>query len=342
MFVFTLFFAKIGCGPLALAEHDDQGNWYLRFIATPPDVSFMVYQLERCPATQNIHLQGCCEFAAPTCISDLKRRNDQFGNNGIRWAVARCGRQAQIDYCTKLDSRLNIDEDPILFRDESRVEAADAAIATMTNTAQDQNRREAVTHGPVPRSNRRRPRTDDEQEDKKQKAADERLACDKLKAKLLAFLMANFRKTYSMWSACNACLRDITDPAKGKVITATMTKLIQNGSQIQRMVDERVEALARQMYGSNTRKMDVRVYWGRAGSKKSSTALDDYGKYTRVTHHISSAGKFMCNYDGHQVLILDEFGGETQNQNRSPQMILAWTAGDQCDVERKGKAVWRS
>lgn len=43
--------------------------------------------------------------------------------------------------------------------------------------------------------------------------------------------MANFRKTYSMWSACNAYLRDITDPAKGKVITATMTKLIQNGSE---------------------------------------------------------------------------------------------------------------
>ena len=49
-------------------------------------------------------------------------------------------------------------------------------------------------------------------------------------------------------------------PREGKVITATMAKLIQNGSQIQRMVDERVEALARQMYGSNTRKMDVRVY----------------------------------------------------------------------------------
>jgi len=71
-----------------------------RALRSFPNFRGLCHQLEQCPTTSRIHLQGYVEFTKPSRRAALRRLD---GN--VHWEPARGSRKQCVDYCTKPDTR---------------------------------------------------------------------------------------------------------------------------------------------------------------------------------------------------------------------------------------------
>jgi len=65
-----------------------------------PGFRGLAQQLEQCPSTERIHLQGYVEFGCPKRLAALRKLNGR-----THWEPAKGSRRANVDYCTKESSR---------------------------------------------------------------------------------------------------------------------------------------------------------------------------------------------------------------------------------------------
>lgn len=71
-----------------------------RAIRGLPEFRGLCHQLEQCPRTGRIHLQGYLELTRPKRLAGLKRISDR-----VHWEPAKGSRKQCVDYCTKLESQ---------------------------------------------------------------------------------------------------------------------------------------------------------------------------------------------------------------------------------------------
>lgn len=72
---------------------------------------FMVYQLEECPSTGKLHLQGYCEFSEKVSMKWIK---EQFKDSTLHCEQRKGTQKQAIDYCTKIETRVD-DTYPIWY-----------------------------------------------------------------------------------------------------------------------------------------------------------------------------------------------------------------------------------
>lgn len=72
-------------------------------------IQYMVAQLEECPKTQKLHIQGYCEFKSAMRINTIKKL---FNDNTIHIEQRKGTQIEAINYCTKEDTRI---EEPIIL-----------------------------------------------------------------------------------------------------------------------------------------------------------------------------------------------------------------------------------
>lgn len=65
-------------------------------------IVYFIFQIEKCPTTQRIHGQGYFRCSQPVRLAALKR---EFGN-GVHFEACKGKEGQNIEYCTKLDSRI--------------------------------------------------------------------------------------------------------------------------------------------------------------------------------------------------------------------------------------------
>lgn len=306
----------------SLVTRNADDNWMLNQGYIPPDdVSFVVFQLERCPTTRRLHLQGAIEFVEECSTRGIKQRRDVWNHSTIHWENALNPRETQIEYCTKQETRANPDEVPFQYCDEQKMKIVD-------------DKKEAN----LPQVGRRgRPELSDTE---KSKRRTEEL---KKKTQKLRFLDDVLNKCsgglYEMWLAVLSALNDaiaIGDEEKIECLHYAANKIIMNGRSLGAISEELNEKKAKSRTHGKQRQVDVQLYWGPPGRGKTTAALTNYSDKQIYSHKVGSDGPWFCHYTDQPVLILDEMGG-TLHLGITPEMLLTWLAGDPVQLQRKGK-----
>lgn len=93
--------ARNWCFTIFLIEGDEDGSLSLTNFPWP-DLRYGLYQLERCPDTGRLHLQGYAQFTKRFRLSGLKKLHPS-----AHWACARGTPAENEAYCTKLESRVD-------------------------------------------------------------------------------------------------------------------------------------------------------------------------------------------------------------------------------------------
>lgn len=83
-------------------ETQEEGEIYIDLLREVPDIKFCIAQLEQCPSTMRLHLQGYVCWKNPKNLSASKRILGQSCHLEIR----RGSDQEAVDYCSKLDTRI--------------------------------------------------------------------------------------------------------------------------------------------------------------------------------------------------------------------------------------------
>lgn len=87
------------CFTLHVQEDKDYGD----FVSGNDKLRCAVWQLERCPTTQQLHLQGYCEFTASMRMGAVK---SIFSQSSMHLELRKGPRAAAIAYCRKEDTRI--------------------------------------------------------------------------------------------------------------------------------------------------------------------------------------------------------------------------------------------
>lgn len=342
----TLFETYFNAVSKIMAVRDDNLEWQLnRVVGVPNDVVFLVYQLEKCPTTGAIHLQGCVEFENPASILELKERDDQFGNKYISYRMARAPtRESQVEYCTKQtkdgkEERLHADDPGFLYKNESKCAVIDAIPPENASgaTAENGGGRAAPQGGRGGgRGRGRGGRPPLSPEEQAQKESDQR---DLIKAKsaMLDHMLSTYSSLGEMQYALNQAILTERDPVALSCLSATLSKVLNNGRSVQSMIADRKLERARSIFGCKKREfVGVQCLWGLPGTGKTTKANFMYGQYSRYLINFASCGKFIGNYNGEQVLILDEMGGSAKMAETAlPTLLLTWCTADPCHLEVK-------
>ena len=69
------------------------------------NIQFIIAQIEKCPSTNRIHLQGYCECLSKKSMR-LKTIRKQFNDQSIHVDIRRGNQEQAISYCSKLESRV--------------------------------------------------------------------------------------------------------------------------------------------------------------------------------------------------------------------------------------------
>ncbi len=86
-----------------LYDFDENYKEMLKNIYTDTDIQYMVFQKEKCPKTDKLHLQGYAETLRRHTRNPIKK---MFKSNTIHIEKRRGTQQEAITYCQKLDSRI--------------------------------------------------------------------------------------------------------------------------------------------------------------------------------------------------------------------------------------------
>lgn len=82
-----------------IISHCESGGDPTRIQALLKDMSFCIYQLERCPETLKLHVQGYSRFSRPKRLGGVRSMFE------AHWEGAKGNEQANIKYCSKTASR---------------------------------------------------------------------------------------------------------------------------------------------------------------------------------------------------------------------------------------------
>ena len=324
LFTFTLFESAFPTQTAnnPLVRRKAGGGWCInRNFNFADDVSFSVYQLEKCPTTGAVHLQGSVEFTTKIDRNAVKQRQDIWGHRMFRWEIAMQDRKFQIDYCTKkekdgVNSRLNVDEEPMLFKNEERMAAVD-----QLQQADPQINRAAVIQG--------RKKDDPERRLKDLKERTRKLL-------FLKDLMSECEDLSHVLEVVSTRMLTEEDPERLAMLHYVATKVVMNGKNLESMMEQIKTHELFSRYRFVQREVDVQVYWGPPGRGKSYEAKANYLAAGIYFHNVGSDGKWFCRYNGEKVVVFDEWGA-TVDKDVTPEMILTWLAGDPIQVQRKNR-----
>ena len=87
----------------------------------------------------------------------------------------------------------------------------------------------------------------------------------------------------------------------------------------------------------------VYFYYGPPGCGKTTAVCQRFGGNLAYSYDTTRHSHEQVNYNGQEVVILDNFGGSDAHSTFTPELLLSWCVGDRpCPrrllVERKGRS----
>lgn len=273
-------------------------------------VRLFVGQVER-GEEGNMHFQSAVQFARPVSRQELKAMKDLFGEGSEQghYEPSFKNWQANRNYCTKDDTRLHRDEEPLL-----------------------------IERDPIPADTPRpakRSRTKDVAESIR-------------RSQLLGSFIDGHSSMHEMYDAVSQSLSAVMEEmerapegsderteieALAAAIQSVHTRILNNGFSVKTLVEEKAAKAQKESYGNSVRTIQVHVVFGKPGVGKSSLPHTRYGGYQKYFHR---GGPFFCTYGGEEMLVLDEFG-VSLDKEVTPEDILMWLDGNPCKIRRKHK-----
>lgn len=308
---FTLHESCLRVCPL-VAYCREEMSYSLRQNFVPPDnVKFLVAQLEKTPTTHAIHVQGYVEFMDQRTLKELKVDHALFGSavRQAHFASAKGSRDENVAYCSKEETRAGGDNQQYTY--ERR------------GTTDETKYKEEV-------------RVKEKHKRKREKAKE-----SSEKATLVMRLIESAIKETTCVQTLYSMLAEKADSDRddADIHRKAATQVRQSWKFFEQRIMSRKVDPTRPL---RIRVVTVEVVIGKTGTGKTWECFERYG---HEVYPKSIKNKWWDGYNGHKVVLLDEFTGDTKESGGyfTPDTLQAMLQGYPYFVECKSgtkEALW--